>query len=353
MHFLAKFLSPLKTVALVSVIVLCAAVTGAALTPREQSVEFAQAVIPTIILEDQMASSAAPMALPTFVSSDTEVVAPQSLTLLFVGDIMLDRNVYNATKRNGENFEHPFLLMASELARYDVRIANLEGPITTTPFNMKRAQAMSFTFDPQFIVPLAQYFDIVSLANNHTLNQGEKGLRATREYLQKVGVEYFGDPLNRAGDIGRIIERNGFKIGLVGYHAFGTPESKSIPVVEREIKKMRAAGADYIVVMPHWGPEYKPRGAPAQVVAGHRFIDAGADVVIGGHPHVVQNVEEYKGRKIFYSLGNFIFDQYFSAETMEGIMVAAELRRGDDEKAIADFKTIPYKINKESQPFIP
>ncbi len=351
MNSLIKFFSPLKTFGLVSAVVLCAAITGAALTPRDQPVAFVEAALPTIMQESEMSSSSFPITAPLFFIPVSEPDKSQSLRIIIVGDIMLDRNVYNATKRAGENFEYPFLLIADELKKYDLRVANLEGPFTTTPFNMKRAQAMSFTFDPQFAQPLAKYFDVVSLANNHTLNQGEKGLRATRDYLQQAGVEYFGDPLNRATDVGRIIERNGFKIGLIGYHAFGRSESKTIPVIEREIKEMRPR-ADYIVVMPHWGAEYKPRASAAQVVVGHRFIDAGADAVIGGHPHVVQNVEEYKGRKIFYSLGNFIFDQYFSKETMEGIMVAVELTRVDG-GVNAEFTTVPYQINKESQPFIP
>lgn len=283
-------------------------------------------------------------------AASVQVIEKEGLNIIVVGDIMLDRNVFNATKRAG-NFEHPFLKIAPELAKYDLRVANLEGPITTTAFNMKRAQAMSFTFDPRFVSEIEKHFDVVSLANNHTHNFQEKGLVSTKKYLNDAGVQYFGDPLNRPGYTGRIIEKNGFKIGLVGYHAFGTPEKIGIATVEKEIKKMKPV-ADYIIVVPHWGPEYKPMAHPSQVAAGHRFIDAGADVVVGGHPHVVQNVETYKGKKIFYSLGNFIFDQYFSKETMEGIMVAIELIRNEDGKADAYFKTIPYKINNQSQPFL-
>lgn len=350
---IAKFCLPIKTAIVCSVVILAASVTGVVFSQREQPIEYAQAVIPTIVAEEQMIASATSITVPTFVMPEE---SPRQLRILFVGDIMLDRNVYNATMRvgaGGGDFAHPFELMAPTLATYDLTVANLEGPITTTAFNMKRAQAMSFTFDPRFVPALAENFDVVSLANNHALNQGEKGLFVTKKYLSDAGVEYFGDPRNSVGHAGRVFERNGFKIGLVGYHAFGGPESKTIPVVEREIKKMRADGADYIVVMPHWGPEYKPRAAASQVVAGHRFIDAGADAVVGGHPHVVQNVEEYKGRKIYYSLGNFIFDQYFSVETMEGIMVALELTRDYGAGVRAEFTTIPYKINRDSQPYIP
>lgn len=349
MHELLKsVIAPMRVMMIVLVVVVSAVASGVAFAPYDE------ASVPTAVAEELVETELDPGSESVLVPEELS----QDLSIVFVGDIMLDRNVYNATMRaveRGGDFNHPFELIAPELTKYDVRVANLEGPITVTPFNMKRAQAMSFTFDPRFVVPLGEHFDVVSLANNHTHNQGEKGLITTKKYLSDAGIDYFGDPLNRAGYTGRVFAQNGFRVGLIGYHAFGGPESKTIPVIEAEIKKMRAdGGADYIVVMPHWGPEYKPRAAGSQVVAGHRFIDAGADAVIGGHPHVVQNVEEYKGRKIFYSLGNFIFDQYFSVETMEGIMVALTLTRdGGNGTVSAEFEKIPYKINKESQPYVP
>ncbi len=281
-------------------------------------------------------------------------VKKDSVSMIFVGDIMLDRNVFNAVKRAGLNYEFPFLKIAPALAQYDLRIANLEGPMTSTPFNMKRAEAMSFTFNPAFAPALVKYFDVVSLANNHTYNFQEAGLASTKKFLDAAGVKYFGDPLNRVGLVSRIIEKNGFKIAFVGYHAFAVPEKIALPIIERAIRDAHSkGGADFVVVMPHWGVEYKPKPSAAQIVAGHRFIDAGADVVIGGHPHVVETVERYKGHEIFYSLGNFIFDQYFSVETMQGMMVALQLTRSSDGKIDSEFKTINFKINKDSQPFVP
>ncbi len=284
-------------------------------------------------------------------SANVVRAADEHVSMIFVGDIMLDRKVFGAVKRADFNYEFPFLKIASHLAGYDVRVGNLEGPITTTSFNMKRAERMSFTFNPNFAPALAKYFDVVSLANNHTYNFNEAGLQATKKFLSAAGVKYFGDPLNRVGMVSYVIEKNGFKIAFVGYHAFSVPEKIAVPIVERAIRDAHTNGADFIVVMPHWGVEYKPKPSGAQIVAGHRFIDAGADVVIGGHPHVVETVEQYKGRPIYYSLGNFIFDQYFSKETMEGVMVAIDLvRDGGGVRSV--FKTIPYKINNESQPYL-
>lgn len=342
MEFLKTLISPGKILALVVVIIAAAAVSGAVFMPHEQPVP--------VVVADQKVLEIEPT---TDVVKVEEPVASntKSVSMIIVGDIMLDRNVYNAARRAG-NFEHPFLLMGPELAKYDLAVANLEGPITETPFNMKRAQSMSFTFDPKFIAPLAKHFDVVSLANNHTHNFNEKGLLSTKKYLQQEGVEYFGDPLNRAGFVGRIVEKNGFKIALVGYHAFGAPERISIPVVQDAIRDLKKQ-ADYVIVMPHWGAEYKPKPNSSQIAAGHAFIDAGADAVIGGHPHVIETNEMYKGHPIYYSLGNFIFDQYFSKETMEGIMVGLKLSRDAEGIITPEFKTIPYTINKESQPYLP
>lgn len=281
----------------------------------------------------------------------TEKEEKSRATILFVGDIMLDRNVRVKTDRAGD-FNHPFALIAPTLAAYDAVVGNLEGPITDTAFDMKRGQAMTFTFDPRFAEPLARHFDAVSLANNHTLNFGEAGLRSTREYLGANGVEYFGDPLNRMGEIGRVVAVGDFRVGLVGYHAFAEPERIAIPRVTAEIARLKRE-ADFVVVMPHWGAEYEPIAHQWQVAAAHQFVDAGADAVIGGHPHVVQNVEEYRGKKIYYSLGNFIFDQYFSDETMRGIMVGVSFERDAAAGAIdVSFTDIPYRINAESQPFV-
>ena len=274
-----------------------------------------------------------------------------SLSIVFAGDIMLDRNVYRAILRDNKNFAHPFLRIDELLSNFDLRVANLEGPFTAAAFNMKRAEAMSFTFDSGFAPELAKRFDVVSLANNHTYNFNEKGLASTKDILKKNGTQYFGDPLNRVGLIGTIIEKNGFKIGVVGYHAFAGPEAQNIPNVVAAIKALRPK-VDFLVVMPHWGVEYKPKPSLSQIAAGHAFILAGADAVIGGHPHVVETVEQYKGHPIYYSMGNFIFDQYFSPETQRGILVHVALNRVDG-RVVPMYETIPYQISGESQPFLP
>ncbi|MCX6780967.1 MAG: CapA family protein [Candidatus Magasanikbacteria bacterium] len=280
-----------------------------------------------------------------------KIASPNSLYMIFAGDIMLDRNVFLSSMADHNNFEPPFLLIAPELTHYDVRVANLEGPITDAAFNAKRAHAMSFTFNPKFAPELVKHFDVVSLANNHTYNFQQAGLDSTKKYLVASGVQYFGDPLNRKDGAAWIVEKNGFKIAFVGYHAFSQPEKISVPIISDVIRDMKTR-ADFVIVMPHWGVEYAPKQSRAQIAAGHAFIDAGADAVIGGHPHVVEPMELYKGKPIYYSLGNFIFDQYFSKETMQGEMVSVVLTRDADGKISPQFSIVPFKINKASQPYI-
>ena len=225
-----------------------------------------------------------------FIFPPAHAAQSNQISIIFAGDIMLDRSVYLATLADQKNYEHPFLLIAPELAKYDLRIANLEGPITNTTFDLARSKKMSFTFNTKFSPAIAKNFDIVSLANNHTYNFGEAGLLSTKNYLHTAGTEYFADPLNRAGYTTRIIEKNNFKIAVVGYHAFAGPEKKNIPVIIAAIKDAKMH-ADAVIVMPHWGVEYAAKPSSAQIAAGHAFIDAGADAVIGGHPHVIEPIE--------------------------------------------------------------
>lgn len=274
----------------------------------------------------------------------------QKLSVLFVGDIMLDRNVFVAEQR-AKDWAHPFLLAAPVLDAVDLRVANLEGPITTTPFSMKRAhEEIRFTFNPKFIPELAKHFDVVSLANNHTLNFGVEGLASTKKYLQENNVAWFGDPQNRENSIATTTVRGGFKIALMGYLGLYDKNEIGFKKVLATIQQLRP-GADYVVVVPHWGVEYISTPTDLQVRQAHAFVDAGADAVIGGHPHVVESNEIYKGKKIYYSLGNFIFDQYFSSETMHGLGVRVDLTRAGENNLVQEkFTELPVEINAQSQP---
>jgi len=269
----------------------------------------------------------------------------KSASITFFGDIMLDRRVYRLAAASGD-FGYPFENAEDLFALSDANVANLEGPITSFESEAAKANGMRFTINPAFVPELATRFSALSLANNHTLDFGEEGLRQTKRMLSDAEVPFFGDYENRGDNVSATISVRGIKFGLVGYHALS---EKNFENVILDIKKLKET-SDFVIVMPHWGEEYELIPSERQKREARLFIDAGADAVIGGHPHVVQPAETYNGKTIFYSLGNFVFDQYFSEETMKGIAIRLELKEAGGGFA-PSYEIIPIQSNILSQPF--
>lgn len=241
------------------------------------------------------------------------------LSVLFVGDIMLDRNVarHAAASSTDALFAGVLGLMGSA----DARVANLEGAITLNPSVAQVDNTiLHFTFEPSLaqaaLAPLK--LDAVSLANNHSYDFGRTGYDATQGYVSGWGIKPFGHPYN-ARSLSTTLDIRGKRVCLVGYHSLYDATTTEVVA---EITAL-TPGCYRTVVFAHWGDEYTPVANAQQVAAAHAFIDAGADLVIGAHPHVVQNVETYNGKAIFYSLGNFMFDQDFSWATTHGLAVKA------------------------------
>jgi poly-gamma-glutamate synthesis protein (capsule biosynthesis protein) len=150
---------------------------------------------------------------------------------------------------------------------------------------------------------------LVNICNNHILNFHNDGLKQTEEFLEKGGINYFGNPtdLEKMFVIKNV---NNHQIAFVNYNRFGKFTVADTVKIIREVRDK----VDFIIVYTHWGQEYKLVENEKQTAKAHQFIDAGADLIIGSHPHVVQPIEVYKNKAIFYSLGNFVFDQYFSED---------------------------------------
>ncbi|MFA6427418.1 MAG: CapA family protein [Candidatus Magasanikbacteria bacterium] len=273
----------------------------------------------------------------------------QRVRIKAVGDMMLDRTVYLHTQR-ANNFNFPFERIKDFLVDADITVGNLEGAITDfkSISNGTGGQRFYFTFSPKFVDPLTTYFDVVSYANNHANNFGKEGLAQSRNYMDESGLTYFGDPNNDVGHLSTVIEKNGIRFGFVGFHelvGFGFSD-----VIE-EVKNLDTT-TDIVIVYPHWGYEYVTANpSKAQKQEGHSLIDAGADIVIGTHPHVIQPIEIYKDKLIFYSLGNFIFDQYFSEETQQGLALDILAEKRDNTIALG-YTLIPIRISDVSQPFV-
>lgn len=248
------------------------------------------------------------------------------VTMVVVGDIMLDRNVRN--KIDAIGFDAFFAGVKDLLSNADITVGNLEGPFTSYPSKTAslKSKELTFTFDPALAPKLAEIgFDILGLANNHTLNFGKEGMETTKEHIRNADMYYYGDPNNR-DSLSIVLERNGIVIGLVGFHEF---HYMNFDKVLAEVERIRPQ-VDFLIVSPHWGPEYEPTPTEKMRELAYAWINAGADAVIGAHPHVIGDIEDYKEKKIFYSLGNFVFDQYFSKETSEGLAVKMVLEKEGD-----------------------
>lgn len=260
----------------------------------------------------------------------------ESVSLVFVGDIMLDRGVRNAINREG--MDYILGEMRGILTEPDLTVGNLEGTFTTEPTVSMDGSKLKFTFDPTLSRSLREYgFDGFSLANNHALDFGLKGFVSTQSFLAEQDMFSFGSPLNDT-DLSAQVSVREEQVCFVGYHSL---YNSSINSVVAEISSLESRECTYTVVFAHWGEEYKLLENEAQRSAGRAFVDAGADLVIGHHPHVVQPVEVYKDKAIFYSLGNFVFDQDFSLTTRQGLVVRLELRETEQR-----FELIPTEMSR-------
>jgi poly-gamma-glutamate synthesis protein (capsule biosynthesis protein) len=240
--------------------------------------------------------------------------------LLFVGDIMLDRDVRLAIQKNG--FEYLFADIKNIFGNLDLAVGNLEGTITSKPsISLEDYSKLKFTFDPSVVKSLKDLgFNGFSQANNHALDFGTDGFLSTQANLSSADLFSFGSPSNDI-NLSHMIAVNGENICFVGYHALYKEDTT--PIVN-EIKKVNQE-CSFVIVFAHWGMEYEVGESADQVREAHDFIDAGADLVLGAHPHVIEPIEIYKGKAIFYSLGNFVFDQDFSLATRQGLAVRLEL----------------------------
>jgi gamma-polyglutamate biosynthesis protein CapA len=263
--------------------------------------------------------------------------------ILFVGDIFLDRYIRQIMERHGGDYV--FECTENLLQSADVVVGNLEGPITD--FDSKSVGTIPgspenyvFTF-PTFSAELLYRHNIkiVSLGNNHIGNFGAEGIEQTKKYLSRAGVNYFG---GLAGDepIYRTKIR-GHNISFIAYNEFGGDSAELVT------EKIRQENMQYpenkIIVFAHWGDEYVEPTEKMRLQA-KAFSRAGTNFFIGSHPHVVQASENIGETTVFYSLGNFIFDQYWDEEVSTGLAVQVNLSSSE-----ITFQKYPLTILRSGQ----
>ncbi len=272
----------------------------------------------------------------------------RKVKIFAVGDIMLDRGVEAMILREGAgDFKFPFLEISDYLNEADILFGNLEGPVSER--GVKVGSIYSFRMDPDVFEGINYAgFNIFSLANNHMFDYAGVALKDTMDYLKENEIEYVGAGIDEEEAFSfKIKEIEGTKIGFLAYLGLG-PQSwrasdnrigmawvdqDDLGLVENQIKKA-SKEVDVLFVSLHAGIEYSSEPSQFQKDFAQLSIDSGADVFLGHHPHVTQRVEEYKDGWIAYSLGNFVFDQSFSKETMEGMILEITVINDKIEKVI-------------------
>ena len=281
----------------------------------------------------------------------------ETVCLTAVGDIMLSRGVAKESRQRGDQ-GYPFNRIKTYLKDSDVVFGNLENPIT--PGREVMMPEMILRADPGVETALKEAgITILSLANNHTADFGRRGLLDTLNYLDQAGIKYAGAGKTESEAFApEFIETKGMKLvflafsdaDLVPGSCLAGVNNPGIAFLDEEKLKaaVKSAGekADFVVVSMHVGTEYETGPDRTQIKFARLAIDSGADLVLGHHPHVIQKAEKYKGKYIFYSLGNFVFDQKWSRATRESLAAKIFI----SPKGVEKVEILPVFINDQDQP---
>ncbi|TFE30116.1 CapA family protein [Cohnella luojiensis] len=261
------------------------------------------------------------------------------IDVVFAGDAMMDGTVKRAINRLGPEF--PFRNVKREVMKADLAVVNLETSVTQAKIK-DDVQLFNFKSDPDSLEGIkGAGFDLVSMANNHVLDYRQTGLFDTFKYLNQHDLDYVGAGKNeREAYSARTFVRNGEVIKIAAFSRFlpsgnwfahgnhpGVAEAYETERVMKAIERERD-GADYLIVFMHWGVEKNIRPEAWQRAMARRMIDAGADAIVGSHPHVLQGFEFYKSKPIAYSIGNFLFPDYVRNRKADTGLLHLKLHEG-------------------------
>jgi len=269
-----------------------------------------------IATSEQIPTAKAPVK-KSYEAQLTKASSDEGRALVFVGDVLLARNLEFLMIQSGSDYPYRGL----DFSTYAVKpfvVGNFESSIPETHYPTEVGK-LNFSVDKAFLPALrAAGFTHLSLANNHSLDQGKDGLLHTQETLTEASFSVFGEPASLSYDSVSFLNVQGKTVALIAIHAVGI-----IPSLEDLQTTLSYASrkSTIQIIYVHWGTEYSLVSDAAQRKLADQLVAAGADVIIGHHPHVVQNIDVINGVPVFYSLGNYIFDQYFSEETMQGLSV--------------------------------
>ncbi|MBS6063965.1 CapA family protein [Criibacterium bergeronii] len=282
------------------------------------------------------------------------VVPPVTINFYAMGDISLGSffgqrirfdSVY---EKNGPEF---FLKnLQPYLKSTDFNVANLESVFTDSksylPGKIYSYKVRSKEYAKILSTSNIMYLNVV---NNHMQDYKQAGFDESNQFLTQNNFKIFGTNLMPTNDpeLGavtvdktQIFEKDGFKIGMLGFYAFVSSYATD-DVIQQRVAKLKSQGADFIFAYMHGGGQETYDVYQAQVVNAHRMIDNGVDLVLGMHPHALQKTEYYKDKKIYYSLGNFFFPNYNSSSFPETIMVKISLTKDSAGKVTAKYENVP------------
>ena len=283
-----------------------------------------------------------------------------------VGDVMLGRRVGAAMARSAD-FAAPLRPMAARLAAADVTIGNFEATLSRDGAPTQGGD--SFAADPRVAEGLrVAGFDVLSLANNHVGDWGSRALSQTVDRVRAMGITPVGAGADlAAARAGAVVEAHGIRVGVLATDSIGESPAagpdrpgtnrvnmppRTGPIddaaVARVVGDVRALRpqVDLLLVVSHWGTQYTNAPEDSQRILGRALLAAGADLVVGGHPHWVQGVEVVGDRLLVHSLGNFVFDMDFSWQTQEGVVLEAVAWGG----RLMGVELVPYVIGPDFAP---
>jgi poly-gamma-glutamate synthesis protein (capsule biosynthesis protein) len=277
-------------------------------------------------------------------STDTQGVT-DTITISAVGDLTLGRDInfsYEGSfdqefELQNEDYDY-FLRNVKDIFKADdLTVGNLETTLTTA--TKMAEKKFRFKGDPSYTEILKRGgVEVVSIANNHTYDYFEKGYKDTLANLNSAGIGYFGN------DDTYITQIRGIKIGFLGYTYWEDSDALKKKVKDA-IAKLRGGGADIVIIMYHWGIERDYIPYDVQIDMGHFTIDSGADLVLGSHPHVLQGIEEYKGKDIVYSLGNFCYGGNKNPEDKDTMIVVHKFNFENGKLVSEENKVVPCSIS--------
>jgi len=290
-------------------------------------------------------------------NANTPTEASGKANFIFVGDIMLSRYIGELMIKK-QNYDFPYEKIKNELAGADLVFGNLETPVSNK--GESTHTLYSFRADPQVLSGLKNSgFKVVSIANNHIFDYKLEAFTDTLNNLRNADIAYAGggDDFNEAHS-GATLEINGIKTTILAYtdllpkSTAATGNKAGIAHLDETqmIKDIKTAKekSDLVIVSFHWGQEYQTKSNAHQQKIATAAVTAGADLIVGHHPHVAQEIGEIQGVSVAYSLGNFIFDQNFSPETENALMLNVKI----ENKKIVQVEPRTIKFTNSYQPYL-